>query len=63
MEKQDSTAPFATCKWAGRVPARMLQYQTCLKATVFNEYTAGVSLLTGTVSGTQLNSPSPLIFR
>lgn len=62
MAKQDSTAPFATCKWAGREPARMLQCQACLKATVLNEYAAGFTntRFTNTnrqVSGTQVTIP------
>lgn len=61
--KQDATAPFATCKWAGRAPARMLPCQVCLKATVFNEDTARVSLLTGTISGTQDAVPPLSSFR
>lgn len=55
MAKEDLTAPFSTCKWARRAAVRMLKCQACLKATMFNEYSAAaLSLLAQTISSTQV---------
>lgn len=61
MAKQDSTTPFSMCKWAGRTPARMLKCQVCLKATVLNEHSAGVSLLTQGTQSTLVTVSSQLL--